>query len=75
MGQLVLQNPMEIGRDGSDVFLVAAADVGNLQSIDTMAQIWQPGKGYSEPDRLQVILKFSYYYEDTIPPVPWVEPT
>lgn len=74
MGQVAFQDPMEIGRDGNDAILVAAADVGNLRSIDTMAQIWQPGKGYSEPDRLQVMFKFLYDFVETIPPQPWTEP-
>lgn len=74
MGQIALQNPMEIGRDGNDVILVARADLGNLRSIDTMAQIWRPSVGYFAPDRLQVLLKFLYNFADTIPPIPWVEP-
>lgn len=75
MGQLTLSNPMEIARDGEDVILVAAADVGNLQSIDTMAQIWRPGVGYFAPERLQVMLRFLYDFQETVPPVAWVEPT
>lgn len=74
MGQIAFQNPVEIGRDGNDVILVAAADVGNLQSIDTMAQIWRPGVGYFEPDRLQTMFKFLYDFVETIEPTPWTEP-
>lgn len=75
MGRLALTNPYEVARDGSSVILVAQADLGNLQSIETMAQIWQPDEGYSRPERLQVMLKFLYNVAETVPPQPWTDPT
>lgn len=74
MGQLVVVEPYEIARDGEDVILVARDDLGNLQNIDTMAQLWRPKAGYFKPERLQVMFKFLYDVTETIPPIPWVEP-
>lgn len=69
--QLVLVDPVEIGRSGDTVILVAADDVDNLHSIRIKAQLWRPDTGYSEPKPLQVMLKFLYYVEETTPPQPW----
>ena len=71
---LSLTNPFEVARSGDAVLLVAQSNLAQLRSIETQAQIWQPGEGYSEAQPLQVMLKFLYYVEDTIPPRPWVEP-
>lgn len=75
MGQPRLSEPYEIARDGNSVILVAKADLGNLQSLETMAQIWQPGEGYGPLTRLQVMFKFLYGVVEIVPPIPWVEPT
>jgi len=73
MGQLALTNPYEIARDGNSVILVAQADLRNLKSIDTMAQIWTPDEDYSPPARLQSMLKFLYHVVETAP-VRWGTP-
>lgn len=75
MGQIKLSEPYEIARDGNSVILVARADLSKLQSLETMAQIWQPSEGYGPLTRLQVMFKFLYGVTETIPPIPWVEPT
>lgn len=69
--KLALVEPVEIARSGDTVILVAAGDLGNLHSISTLAQLWQPATGYGEPKPLQVMLKFLYYVEETKPPQPW----
>lgn len=74
MGRLELTDPYEIARTTASVILVAQADLNNLQSIDTMAQIWTADGGYSRPTRLQVMFKFLYNVVETVPPVQWNEP-
>ncbi len=71
---LELQEPYQIAKLSDGALLVAKADVGNLKSIETRAQIYRNGE-YSPVQRLQAMLKFLYDVEVITPPIPWVEPT
>jgi hypothetical protein len=71
---LEIENPYKVGRSGEIFILVGKADLQRLKDIDTMAQTWQPGRGYAPPKRLHAILKFLYNVESITPPQPWTEP-
>lgn len=71
---LDLKNPYKIADLSDGALLVAEDDLGRLKSIETKAQIYRKGE-YSPVQRLQAMLKFLYDVTETVPPIPWVEPT
>jgi hypothetical protein len=71
MGQIALTNPLLVARSGGTAIIVSADDADNPMAD---AQVWRRDTGYGSVKPLQVYLKFLYYVEDVIPPVPWVEP-
>lgn len=71
MGQIVIPIPVVIYTDGDESIIVEAAGVNDPMAP---AQVWEPGRGYSEVKPLGVWLKFLYYLDAVIPPYPWTEP-
>ncbi len=71
---LRLEDPYQIASLSDGALLVAKRDLGNLQSLATQAQIYRNGE-YSLVQPLQVMLKFLYDITESVPPVPWVEPS
>ena len=71
MGQIVIPNPVVIYTDGDETIIVAADGANDPMAL---AQVWEPGRGYSDAKPLGVWLKFLYYLDAVIPPQPWVEP-
>lgn len=69
---LELTMPYKIADLHNGALLVAKADLGNLKSIDTKAQIYRNGE-YSPVQGLQAVLKFLYDVVVIPTPVPWSE--
>lgn len=70
---LKINNPYIVIKSGGAAVLVSEADLNNLQSMATQAQIVRGGK-VSPVQPLQVIYKFLHDFVELVPPQPWGNP-